>query len=145
MTVMGGAPNNPSVAVGRLLRRRRHEKALTLREVSDHTAERGERILPRLLGWIGDLVGLDVRLKNLEYLHKTLGEKYRPCPLLVKYVQAGRLGRKTGRGFYDWSDRKNPKAIPFWPSPGKRRCLTGCRPCLQSTPPKTVRPSICRW
>lgn len=49
-----------------------------------------------------DLVGLDVRLRNLEYLHKMLGEKYRPCPLLVKYVQAGRLGRKTGRGVYDY-------------------------------------------
>jgi 3-hydroxybutyryl-CoA dehydrogenase len=52
---------------------------------------------------LADLVGLDVRLRNLEYLHKTLGEKFRPCPLLVKYVQAGRLGRKTGRGVYDYS------------------------------------------
>ena len=50
-----------------------------------------------------DLVGLDVRLRNLEYLHKHLGEKFRPCPLLVKYVKAGRLGRKTGRGFYDYT------------------------------------------
>jgi 3-hydroxybutyryl-CoA dehydrogenase len=53
---------------------------------------------------LGDLVGLDVRLRNLEYLHKTLGEKFRPCPLLVKYVKAGRLGRKTGRGVYDYTD-----------------------------------------
>jgi len=52
---------------------------------------------------LADLVGLDVRLRNLEYLHKMLGEKFRPCPLLVKYVQAGRLGRKTGRGVYDYS------------------------------------------
>lgn len=52
---------------------------------------------------LADLVGLDVRLRNLEYLHKTLGDKFRPCPLLVKYVQAGRLGRKTGRGVYDYS------------------------------------------
>jgi len=52
---------------------------------------------------LADLVGLDVRLRNLEYLHKTLGEKFRPCPLLVKYVKAGRLGRKTGRGVYDYS------------------------------------------
>lgn len=51
-----------------------------------------------------DLVGLDVRLRNLEYLHKNLGEKFRPCPLLVKYVKAGRLGRKTGRGFYEYKD-----------------------------------------
>lgn len=51
-----------------------------------------------------DLVGLDTRLKVLEYLHATLGEKFRPCPLLVKYVKAGRLGRKVGRGVYDYSD-----------------------------------------
>lgn len=52
---------------------------------------------------LGDLVGWDTRLKNLEYLHQTLGEKYRPCPLMVKYVKAGRLGRKAGRGVYDYS------------------------------------------
>lgn len=51
---------------------------------------------------MGDLVGLDTRLRTLEYLHKTLGEKYRPSPLLVKYVKAGRLGRKSGRGIYDY-------------------------------------------
>jgi 3-hydroxybutyryl-CoA dehydrogenase len=49
-----------------------------------------------------DLVGLDVRLNILEYLHKTLGEKYRPCPLLAQYVKAGRTGRKAGRGVYDY-------------------------------------------
>jgi 3-hydroxybutyryl-CoA dehydrogenase len=49
-----------------------------------------------------DLVGLDTRLAILEYLHRTLGEKYRPCPLLVQYVKAGRLGRKVGRGVYEY-------------------------------------------
>jgi 3-hydroxybutyryl-CoA dehydrogenase len=49
-----------------------------------------------------DLVGLDVRLKILEYLHSTLGEKYRPSSLLRQYVQEGRLGRKSGRGVYDY-------------------------------------------
>jgi 3-hydroxybutyryl-CoA dehydrogenase len=49
-----------------------------------------------------DLVGLDTRLSILEYLHRTLGEKYRPCPLLVQYVKAGRLGRKVGRGVYEY-------------------------------------------
>jgi 3-hydroxybutyryl-CoA dehydrogenase len=54
---------------------------------------------------LGDLVGLDTRLNNLQYLHKTLGEKYRPAPLLVQYVKAGRLGRKTGKGVYDYTSR----------------------------------------
>jgi 3-hydroxybutyryl-CoA dehydrogenase len=51
-----------------------------------------------------DLVGLDTRLHILEYLHKTLGEKFRPCPLLAQYVKAGRLGRKSGRGVFEYSD-----------------------------------------
>ena len=49
-----------------------------------------------------DLVGLDTRLSILEYLHRSLGEKYRPCPLLAQYVKAGRLGRKAGRGVYEY-------------------------------------------
>ncbi len=49
-----------------------------------------------------DLVGLDTRLSILTFLHQTLGEKYRPCPLLVKYVQAGRLGKKAGKGVYEY-------------------------------------------
>lgn len=53
---------------------------------------------------LGDLVGLDTRLNNLKYLHEKLGEKYRPAPLLEQYVKAGRLGRKTGRGVYDYSN-----------------------------------------
>src|SRR5579872_3394680 len=51
-----------------------------------------------------DLVGLDTRLSILEYLHKSLGEKYRPAPLLVQYVKAGRLGRKSGRGVYAYPE-----------------------------------------
>jgi 3-hydroxybutyryl-CoA dehydrogenase len=50
-----------------------------------------------------DLVGLDTRLSVLEFLHRTLGEKYRPAPLLVQHVKAGRLGRKVGRGVYDYA------------------------------------------
>ena len=49
-----------------------------------------------------DLVGLDTRLSILSFLHETLGEKYRPCPLLVKYVKAGRLGKKVGKGVYEY-------------------------------------------
>ncbi len=56
-----------------------------------------------------DLVGLDTRLSILEYLQKSLGDKYRPAPLLVQYVKAGRLGRKSGRGVYEYPD-VTPKA-----------------------------------
>jgi len=52
-----------------------------------------------------DLVGLDTRLHILEYLHKALGEKFRPCPLLAQYVKAGRLGRKSGRGVYEYTEK----------------------------------------
>lgn len=51
-----------------------------------------------------DLVGLDVRLSILEFLHKTLGEAYRPSNLLVQHVRAGRLGRKVGRGVYVYNE-----------------------------------------
>ncbi|MDH3497901.1 MAG: 3-hydroxybutyryl-CoA dehydrogenase [Gemmatimonadota bacterium] len=53
---------------------------------------------------LADLIGLDVCLAILEVLHRGLGDdKYRPCPLLRKMVAAGRLGRKRGRGFYDYT------------------------------------------
>ncbi|MCH9649304.1 MAG: 3-hydroxyacyl-CoA dehydrogenase [Deltaproteobacteria bacterium] len=50
-----------------------------------------------------DLVGLDIRLSILEHLHHTLGESYRPSNLLRQYVKAGRLGRKAGKGVYEYS------------------------------------------
>ena len=49
-----------------------------------------------------DLVGLDTRLAVLQFLQRSLGEKYRPAPLLVQHVKAGRLGRKAGRGVYEY-------------------------------------------
>jgi 3-hydroxybutyryl-CoA dehydrogenase len=54
-----------------------------------------------------DLVGLDTRLRILQYLHSALGEKFKPAPLLVQYVNEGRLGRKTGRGVFEY--REQPK------------------------------------
>jgi len=52
---------------------------------------------------LGDFIGLDTLLSIMNVLYEGLADsKYRPCPLLVKYVEAGWLGRKVGRGFYDY-------------------------------------------
>jgi 3-hydroxybutyryl-CoA dehydrogenase len=59
-----------------------------------------------------DLVGLDVRLNIAEYLHSKLGsETFRPPDILRRMVNEGKLGKKTGQGFYDWTDsEKTPSA-----------------------------------
>jgi 3-hydroxybutyryl-CoA dehydrogenase len=53
---------------------------------------------------LGDLTGWDTRLSVLKYLHSVLGDKFRPCPLIIKMVAAGRLGRKTGHGVYRYDN-----------------------------------------
>ncbi|KAI8894462.1 3-hydroxyacyl-CoA dehydrogenase [Globomyces pollinis-pini] len=56
---------------------------------------------------LGDFIGLDTCLAIMRVLHHQLGDdKYRPCPLLIKYVDAGWLGKKTGRGFYEYPAKK---------------------------------------
>jgi 3-hydroxybutyryl-CoA dehydrogenase len=59
-----------------------------------------------------DLVGLDTRLHILEYLHKTLGDKFRPCPLLAQYVKANRLGRKPDRAVFEIRNCGNQLSNP---------------------------------
>ena len=61
---------------------------------------------------LGDLVGLDVRLSILEHLHREIGEQFRPPSLLRQMVRAGKLGKKSGEGFYRWT--------PEGPVPTKR-------------------------
>ncbi|MNS45776.1 putative 3-hydroxybutyryl-CoA dehydrogenase [compost metagenome] len=53
---------------------------------------------------LGDLTGWDTRLSVLHYLHSTLGDKFRPCPLIIKMVKAGRYGRKVGWGVYRYEN-----------------------------------------
>lgn len=55
---------------------------------------------------LADFIGLDTCLAILKVLHENLGDKYKPCPLLINYVDAGYYGRKSGRGFYDYSKKK---------------------------------------
>ncbi len=59
---------------------------------------------------MADLVGLDVRLAVLTELRRSLGDKYRPAPLMETYVRAGRLGRKVGRGVYDYGEQGNRRS-----------------------------------
>jgi len=97
-----------------------------------------------------DLVGLDVRLSILEFLHRTLGEAYRPNQLLVQHVRAGRLGRKVGRGVYAYDERgeriagepgrrprarKRPGYAPEGLSGMKRKVSTGQAPPSTASAP----------
>jgi len=55
---------------------------------------------------LADFVGLDTVLSVMSVLQEAFGDKYRPCPLLIKYVEAGYLGVKTGRGFYQYGEKR---------------------------------------
>jgi len=55
---------------------------------------------------IADFVGLDTVLSVMRILQEAFGDKYRPCPLLIKYVEAGHLGRKSGKGFYEYGEKR---------------------------------------
>jgi 3-hydroxybutyryl-CoA dehydrogenase len=58
---------------------------------------------------LGDMTGWDTRLSVIKYLHQTLGERFRPCPLIIKMVAAGRYGRKVGHGVYKY---ENGQKVP---------------------------------
>ena len=83
-------------------------EAFYVLETSLAAAEEIDRSCVRGLGFplgplaAADAFGLDILLASMKTLHEELGEKYRPAPLLVKLVKAGRLGRKSGRGVYDY-------------------------------------------
>ena len=54
---------------------------------------------------LADMIGLDIMVDVMNYFHKEMGDKYRPAPLMVQLVRAGRLGRKTGKGVYDYTQK----------------------------------------
>ena len=109
------AEDFPAFVVNRILLPMINEAVYTLYEgvgnvVSIDTAMRLGANHPMGPLQLADFIGLDTCLAVMHILYDGLADsKYRPCPLLVKYVEAGWLGRKTGRGFYDYS---GPQPVP---------------------------------
>jgi 3-hydroxybutyryl-CoA dehydrogenase len=99
--------DSPGFVINRLYLPMVNEAFFVL-ETSLAGAEEIDRCCVRGLGFplgplaAADAFGLDILLASMKTLHEELGEKYRPAPLLVKLVKAGRLGRKSGRGVYDY-------------------------------------------
>jgi 3-hydroxybutyryl-CoA dehydrogenase len=99
--------DSPGFVINRLYLPMVNEAFFVL-ETSLAAAEEIDRSCVRGLGFplgplaAADAFGLDILLASMRTLHEELGEKYRPAPLLVKLVKAGRLGRKSGRGVYDY-------------------------------------------
>src|SRR5213079_584136 len=80
---------------------------------------------------LADFIGLDTCLSIMQVLHEGLADsKYRPCPLLVKYVEAGWLGRKTQRGFYDYRGDKPVPTRYGSALPGSTRQSIFCTKCI---------------
>lgn len=107
------AVDSPGFVINRLYLPMVNEAFYVL-ENSLASAEEIDRSCVRGLGFplgplaAADAFGLDILLRCMGTLHKELGEKYRPAPLLVKLVKAGRLGRKSGRGVYDYRSSPSP-------------------------------------
>jgi 3-hydroxybutyryl-CoA dehydrogenase len=109
------AEDYPAFIVNRILQPMINEAVYTLYEgvgsvVSIDTAMKLGANHPMGPLELADFIGLDTCLSVMQVLYEGLADsKYRPCPLLVKYVEAGWLGRKAGRGFYDY---RGPKPVP---------------------------------